>query len=77
VLLREFIDREITGRPAAMLGTPDAQLRVGMLNVQILGIAVARYIIRIEPIASAPVDELVSRFGPIVQQRLTARPAPP
>ena len=72
-LLREFIDREITGRLAAMLDTPDAALRAGMVNVQILGLAVARYIVRIEPIASAPIDELVTRFGPVVQHCLTAK----
>ncbi|MGO1050188.1 TetR/AcrR family transcriptional regulator [Crossiella sp. CA198] len=70
-LLREFIDREITDRLAALLDTPDAALRAGMVNVQILGLAVARYIVRIEPIASAPVDELVARFGPLVQHCLT------
>jgi AcrR family transcriptional regulator len=69
-LLREFIDREITGRLAAMLGTPDAAMRASMVNVQILGLAVARYIVRIEPIASATVDELVARFGPVVQHCL-------
>jgi hypothetical protein len=70
-LLREFIDREITGRLAAMLDAPDAALRAGMVNVQVLGIAVARYLVRIEPIASASVDELVTRFGPVVQHCLT------
>ena len=71
-LLREFIDREITDRLAALLGTPDAALRAAMVNVQILGLTVARYIMRIEPIASASVDELVERFGPLVQHCLTA-----
>jgi AcrR family transcriptional regulator len=70
-LLREFIDREINGRLIELLDVPDAALRVGMLNVQILGLAVARYIFKMEPIASAPVDELVARFGPMVQQFLT------
>ncbi|MEV6908780.1 TetR family transcriptional regulator [Amycolatopsis sp. NPDC051071] len=70
-LLREFIDREITDRLAAMLDTPDAALRAGMVNVQILGLAVARYIVRIEPIASSSIDELVTRFGPLVQHCLT------
>ncbi|SDC22114.1 TetR/AcrR family transcriptional regulator [Actinokineospora iranica] len=70
-LLREFIDREITDRVAAMLDAPDAALRAGMVNVQILGLAVARYIVRIEPIASSPVEDLVSRFGPLVQHCLT------
>ncbi|GAB3703963.1 TetR family transcriptional regulator [Amycolatopsis oliviviridis] len=70
-LLREFIDREITDRVAALLGTPDAALRAGMVNVQILGLAVARYIVRVEPIASASVDDLVASFGPLVQHCLT------
>jgi AcrR family transcriptional regulator len=76
-LLREFIDREITGRLAALLGTPDAALRAGIAAVQILGLAAARYVVRIEPIASASVEELATRFGPIVQHGLTGDPAPP
>ncbi|MER5649875.1 TetR family transcriptional regulator [Streptosporangium sp. NPDC002524] len=70
-LLRQYIDREITDRLVTMLGTPDATVRVAMLNVQILGLAVARYIVRIEPVASASVDDLVTWFGPIMQQGLT------
>ncbi|WP_232662949.1 TetR/AcrR family transcriptional regulator [Pseudonocardia sp. TRM90224] len=70
-LLREFIDREITGRLVAVLDTPDAPIRVGMVNVQILGLAVARYIARLEPLTSASTDELVDRFGPLVQHCLT------
>jgi hypothetical protein len=45
-----------------------------MVNVQILGITVARYVARIEPIASAPIDELVATFGPLVQHCLTGPP---
>ncbi|WP_433260611.1 TetR family transcriptional regulator [Actinosynnema sp. CS-041913] len=75
-LLREYIDREITGRLAAMLDTPDAALRAGMVNVQLLGLTVARYLVRVEPIASASVEELVARFGAIAQHCLTGS-APP
>ncbi|OLF12546.1 TetR/AcrR family transcriptional regulator [Actinophytocola xanthii] len=74
-LLREFIAREITARLTALLDTPDAEVRAGMVNVQLLGLTVARYIVRIEPIASAPVEELVARFGPVVQHCLTGPPA--
>ncbi|ONI87416.1 TetR family transcriptional regulator [Actinosynnema sp. ALI-1.44] len=70
-LLREFIDREISGRLRALLDTPDAAMRVAMVNVQLLGITVARYVLRIEPIASASADELVTRFGALVQHCLT------
>lgn len=76
-LIREYIDREITSRVATLLGTPDAAIRAGMVNVQLLGLTMARYIVRIEPIASSSVDELVSRFGPLVQHCLTGQTAPP
>lgn len=73
-LLHEFIEREITSRLAAMVGTPDASWRAARVNVQILGVTVARYIARIEPIASASVDELVANVGPVVQYCLTGDP---
>ena len=73
-LVREYIDREITDRLATLLDTPDAAFRAGMVNVQLLGLTVARYLVRIEPIASSSVDELVSRFGPLVQHCLTGPP---
>nr|WP_042188835.1 TetR family transcriptional regulator [Kibdelosporangium sp. MJ126-NF4]CEL18486.1 Transcriptional regulator, TetR family [Kibdelosporangium sp. MJ126-NF4]CTQ97970.1 Transcriptional regulator, TetR family [Kibdelosporangium sp. MJ126-NF4] len=69
-LLREYIDKEFSGRLMALLDVPDAAMRVGMVNVQLLGIAVARYVIRIEPIASASPDELVARFGMLVNHCL-------
>ncbi|WP_163505604.1 TetR family transcriptional regulator [Fodinicola acaciae] len=70
-LLREYIEREITGRLTALLDAPDAAMRVGMVNVQLLGLAVTRYVIKLEPIASATVNELVERFGAIAQRCLT------
>ena len=71
VLLREFIEQEIENRLAALLDEPDASMRVGMVIVQILGLVMVRHIARVEPIASAPIDELVAQFGPVVQQCLT------
>ncbi|WP_116198878.1 TetR/AcrR family transcriptional regulator [Amycolatopsis circi] len=70
-LIREYVDREVTRRLADLLDTPDAAFRAGMVNVQLLGLTVARYVVRIEPIASASVDVLVNRFGPLVQRCLT------
>lgn len=48
-------------------------MRAGMVSAQILGLAVARYAAHIEPIASAPADELVTMFGPVVQHCLTGQ----
>lgn len=66
-VLHDFIDGELTNRLIAMLEVPDAALRVAEVNTYILGLAVARYVVKLEPIAAASVDELVARIGPTLQ----------
>ena len=65
------------GIPAIALGVlgevvigPDAQLRVELAVSQMLGLAVVRYVIAMEPLASLPADELVDRLAPVLQQHL-------
>ena len=53
-MLREFITEEVLGQIAHRLGSPDARLRATLVGSQIIGLAMARYIIRVEPLASAP-----------------------
>lgn len=74
-LLRTFIEREVSDRFVAALDTPDSRLRVALVHSLLMGVAVARYLARLEPIASASHDALVAWLGPIVQQCLTG-PAP-
>lgn len=70
-LLREFAVRELFGRVAAALGTPDAELRASLVFSQILGLAVARYILRIEPLASTPAEVVAAAVGPTVQRYIS------
>ena len=49
----------------------NAVLRVELVTVHLMGLAFARYQLRIEPIASVGVDELVAWIGPTVQRYLT------
>jgi AcrR family transcriptional regulator len=70
-LLREFATRELFGRVAAALGTPDAELRANLVFSQIFGLAVARYILRIEPLASTPGELVAAAVGPTVQRYIT------
>jgi len=70
-LLRQFISREVLGRIAATLGGDQAELRASFAASQMVGLLVARYGVRIEPLASASVDEVVSRVGPVIQWHLT------
>jgi AcrR family transcriptional regulator len=68
--LREFIEREIVTRFAAAITAPAADLRAAVAVSQILGLVTARYVLRVEPVASAPVDELAALYGPTLQRYL-------
>ncbi|HSJ49801.1 MAG TPA: TetR family transcriptional regulator [Actinomycetota bacterium] len=70
-MLREFVHDAIITRIAERLGTPDAELRASLVASQVIGLAIARYIVRVEPIASASVDDLVPAIAPTLQRYLT------
>jgi len=71
-LLREFFSHEVLGRIAAELGQEDAQLRATLVSSQLVGLAMVRYIVRIEPLASASPETLLAAFAPTVHRYLTA-----
>jgi AcrR family transcriptional regulator len=69
-LFRGFVSRELIGHVARALGTERADLRVELVMSQIVGLAMARYVFRVEPLASAGTDELVRLVGPVLQHFL-------
>jgi AcrR family transcriptional regulator len=71
-MLREFVSRALLGRIAPALGREDARLRVALVGSQVIGLAILRYVIRVEPLASATEAELVAAVGPRFQDYLTA-----
>jgi AcrR family transcriptional regulator len=70
-LLRDFVSRQVLGRVARALDLDRPQLRASLAASQLVGLAMLRYIIRLEPIASAGTDELVEWVGPTVQRYFT------
>jgi AcrR family transcriptional regulator len=70
-MLREFITEEVLGPVARRLGGPDARLRATLIGSQVIGLIMARYIVRVEPLASAPAPQLVAAIGPTLQRYLT------
>ncbi len=70
-LLAGFLTRELLGRIAEALGTPDAELRASLAASQIAGLIISRYILRFPALVAAPVDELVRSVGPNIQRYLT------
>jgi AcrR family transcriptional regulator len=58
-------------RVAVEFGVADAELRVELVASHLAGLAFARYQLRLEPIASTPVEQVVAWIGPTVQRYLT------
>ena len=69
-LLAGFLSRELLGKIAAILDTPDAELRAALVASQVAGLLIARYVLRLPPLAEASIDELVARLAPTVQRYL-------
>jgi AcrR family transcriptional regulator len=72
-MLREFVITQILRRAIRELGLdgPDALLRAGLVASQILGLATTRYVLKLEPMATASPDQLAAAIGPTIQRYLT------
>ena len=68
--MQDFIERSMVDRLVRTLGVPDARLRVNLIMSYLIGIGTTRYIVRIEPIASMPEDDLVKLVAPTIQNWL-------
>ena len=69
--LRDFITRVVLEPLARAAGGDDtAALRASLAASQLLGLAVARYVVGLEPLASAPADELAPRVGAVLDLHL-------
>ena len=69
-LVRQFIQDQLYPQLAKPLKGPDAELRIDLAMAQLLGIAYLRHVLQVEPIASAPLDELIARVTPIITAHL-------
>lgn len=64
-------DRIVVG-PLEALGYPAAQRRAALIGSQLMGLALCRYILCLEPLASLTNDEVVAGIAPTIQRYLTA-----
>jgi AcrR family transcriptional regulator len=69
-LLRGFARPRLIVPLAARVGGPDAEARVEMAMAQIIGLAMARYVIGVEPVASLGAEELIALLAPALQRFL-------
>ncbi|ULP48898.1 TetR family transcriptional regulator [Mycolicibacter virginiensis] len=73
-LLHDTLAGPVAHRVAAAFGVKDAVLRVEFVAAHMVGLAFARYQLKIEPLASAGVEDLVTWIGPTVQRYLCEEP---
>ncbi|MGY1812885.1 TetR/AcrR family transcriptional regulator [Blastococcus sp. SYSU D00820] len=81
-LLREFLVARVLRRVVGTLDLPpeEGAARGSLVASQLVGVVLTRYVLRLEPLASATAESVVAAVGPTVQRYLTGDvelPAPP
>lgn len=70
-MVRELISREVLARVVETLGVDDVAVRADLVGSQIMGLVMARHVIRIEPLASLPAPAIAAAIAPNLQRYLT------
>ncbi|MDV9192733.1 TetR family transcriptional regulator [Streptomyces sp. SR27] len=70
-VLRAFVLRRLLERIAAELDVPDPKFRAELAASHMIGIAIMRYVIQVEPMASADPEDIVAQVAPTLQRYLT------
>lgn len=66
--VRQFIEHSIIAAFAERLPGPEARLRGALIGSQVAGLLLARYVVRLEPLASADRDRLAAIYGPTIER---------
>lgn len=70
-VLRGLVERRLLQRVAGELHVPDPKFRAQLAASHLIGIAMLRYVIKMEPMASADLEEIVAMVAPTLQRYLT------
>ncbi|AQZ63427.1 hypothetical protein BKM31_19910 [[Actinomadura] parvosata subsp. kistnae] len=70
-MVAAFMSEEVMLPLARAIGADHAELRANLTGAHLLGIATARYVLRVEPLASLDRERLVAIQAPVVQRHLT------
>ena len=70
-LMRDFVTREVLARVAQALELDQPHVRASLAASQLIGLAMLRYVVRVEPLASASPDQLAAWIGPTLQRYFT------
>lgn len=65
-----FISAAVLGRVAERMTGSDRELRAELVASHMLGVALLRYVVKLEPIASADPEQIIEMVGPRIQTYL-------
>jgi AcrR family transcriptional regulator len=71
--LQDYLDTAVIDRVVSAVGVPDARMRVALISSYLVGISAGRYMMRIEPLASASEEHVVRLVAPTIQALLDPR----
>ena len=72
-LARSFLEEVITPEVGARVDTPPGTgtIRAQFVESQLMGVVMARYIVKVEPFASLPAEHIAMTIAPTLQRYLT------
>jgi AcrR family transcriptional regulator len=72
-LARSFLQEIVTAEVAPRVDNPPGtgMIRAQFFASQLIGVVMARYIVKVEPFASLPAEQIVATIGPNLQRYLT------
>jgi AcrR family transcriptional regulator len=70
-MVASFMSEDVMLPLAKKIGSSDAPLRANLTGAHLFGLATARYVLRVEPLASLDRESVVPLVSPIIQHYLT------
>ncbi|HUG08614.1 MAG TPA: TetR family transcriptional regulator [Acidimicrobiia bacterium] len=64
---RQFLTTSVLDQISPLIGGENPRLRALLMASQLVGVAMTRYVMRLEPIASAPIEDIVELVAPRIQ----------
>ena len=74
-MVREVFVRVVLRQLVRSLKLDDADRRANFVASQLFGIAIVRYVLRLQPVAAMAPDEIARWMGPTIQRYLRGKPA--
>jgi len=64
------LNRSVVNPAARATGVHASALRIELVCGQLVGLAMMRYVLQVEPVASAPAEDIVRQFSPAIRATL-------